>query len=723
MFGPTAILAAASSTLLGAGAADFILGHLGWFVGGAIVVIGVVYGLSDLRQLSASRIWAISSVSFSESIRRRVLLITPLAILGILGVSQFLDPVDPADAIRQITKVCLFATGLVVTVLAIILACTNLPKEIDSRVIYTIVTKPTTRLEIVLGKVLGFARVSAAILLIMGLFTLVYLHLKAWRAESWVKEQAAANPNDPALQNLARGRLLATRSLAEPAALNIFARPPVGTPPTLAGGESQFFLVPFDLTAEQKDGILNAVNGGGALMIINTLGYEQAIPTPEEQQNIRDMKLPTTDTDPSWAGAASGALGGGVLPGVPSTLSVPLPIPQVTLRLYDRNFNRLLDDEKDKPINNGEAVSLPFGGDKPKPAPAFLSPLAVQKVIDAGQFYVAVEGKTPTITYIVGQSPTVLAHVSAPGQQPVIVSPAPLPAPNTPDNRVSADPSFQSHRARYGMQIRGRANGRGAVAAYSFQDARVPRAGPDGNVMFETRIGIESATDFDSEANITPRMNLTVYNRDTRQTSPPIPVNPESGQITRAAVPAAFVQGGNFDVFITGLNEGMWYGVEIDSLSAVRAQRSFALNLLKSLFIIWLMAVLVVIVALFTSTFLSWPIAAVLTVMILLGHWGVEQVGDASGPGLGAEVTQAMGMDNPTGARIVRTSVGAVSRAMNFLAIFLPDLSKFAAMEHIERGVSIPAATVAAAGRVLLGYGVPVLLLAYLVLRNKEVAP
>ena len=38
-------------------------------------------------------------------------------------------------------------------------------------------------------------------------------------------------------------------------------------------------------------------------------------------------------------------------------------------------------------------------------------------------------------------------------------------------------------------------------------------------------------------------------------------------------------------------------------------------------------------VAIFASTFLSWPIAVVLTLVILLGHWGVAQLGDATAPG------------------------------------------------------------------------------------------
>ena len=107
-------------------------------------------------------------------------MITPLAILGIVLISQLQRPIDEADAIRQTIKVAMFATGLIVCVLMIILASTNLPKEIDSRVIYTIVTKPTTRLEIVLGKIVGFAGLARPSLVIMGLFTWGYLELRQW---------------------------------------------------------------------------------------------------------------------------------------------------------------------------------------------------------------------------------------------------------------------------------------------------------------------------------------------------------------------------------------------------------------------------------------------------------------------------------------------------------------------------------------------------------------
>ena len=95
------------------GSLDYFVHNAGYVVGAAVVIGALLYGVRDIARLSVARVGAIGSVSFAESIRRRVLWVTPVAIVGILAVAQFLDPVDPQDALRQTTKVCLFATGLV----------------------------------------------------------------------------------------------------------------------------------------------------------------------------------------------------------------------------------------------------------------------------------------------------------------------------------------------------------------------------------------------------------------------------------------------------------------------------------------------------------------------------------------------------------------------------------------------------------------------------------
>src|SRR3954447_7796203 len=102
-----------SRIMIGMALPPFVQGHLQWFVCGLIVLLGLVaYGMFDLVRLSGRRMWAISSVCFAESYRRRVLLITPLAIVGVFIVSQLMKPTDEADAVRQTIKFCLFTTGL-----------------------------------------------------------------------------------------------------------------------------------------------------------------------------------------------------------------------------------------------------------------------------------------------------------------------------------------------------------------------------------------------------------------------------------------------------------------------------------------------------------------------------------------------------------------------------------------------------------------------------------
>src|SRR4051812_21753201 len=87
----------------GTGALDWLLAHFGMIAIVAVVVAFLVVGIPDLLRLSWRRLWAISSVNFRESVRRRVLWVTPLAMLGIIAVTQLAHPVDEQDAIRQTT--------------------------------------------------------------------------------------------------------------------------------------------------------------------------------------------------------------------------------------------------------------------------------------------------------------------------------------------------------------------------------------------------------------------------------------------------------------------------------------------------------------------------------------------------------------------------------------------------------------------------------------------
>ena len=187
---------------------------------------------------------------------------------------------------------------------------------------------------------------------------------------------------------------------------------------------------------------------------------------------------------------------------------------------------------------------------------------------------------------------------------------------------------------------------------------------------------------------------------------------------------------GNFDVLIRGLTPGSIVGLQgraapTPSVTLVTADHSFTLNLVKSLLILWLLSVLVVAISVFCSTFLSWPIAIVLTLLLLLGRWGVDELGPALEPGamrgVGADL---FGIRNdPNRETAVTDTLEILSGVLRNAVKVLPDVSKFPAFEDIERGVDIRPGKVGGALAQTLGFGVPVVLLTYLVLRRKEVAP
>jgi hypothetical protein len=80
-------------------------------------------------------------------------------------------------------------------------------------------------------------------------------------------------------------------------------------------------------------------------------------------------------------------------------------------------------------------------------------------------------------------------------------------------------------------------------------------------------------------------------------------------------------------------------------------------------------------------------------------------------------------LKSPAKAEAVRATVEKLSYFLNFISTVLPDINKYPAVEDIERGISIPAAKMIDALAVTLGFGVPLVLLAYVFLKNKEVAP
>jgi ABC-type transport system involved in multi-copper enzyme maturation permease subunit len=652
-----------------------------WLVAAVIVIGGLaVFGLDDVRRASLYRTWAISSVCFAESIRRKVLWVIPLAVLGVLAVSLLQHSLDPQESLRQTIKFCLFATSLIITLTALILASTNLPREIENRVIFTIVTKPTTRLEIVLGKVLGFVRVSALIMLIMGLFTFVYLAIENRVLTSQIDERLKTETDEPTRRSLEAYRdagLLSTKSLANANDYQIYEHAPNPTGVQwLTGAFGYSYIVEFDLGDQDKTLLESAASDPQRqqVLVINTMKLKRPSPNAEDQKWIASRSLPVE----------SHALG----PALPGEELAPMPIPQLTVRALDTNLSVIVPEAQ---VNGGKMASAKSGVD-PK----------------SGKFYLQVIPETNSVQYEVTQTPTVIDVIDSGGAEHVI--------------KAAAPPRYISMANRYGMKIVGNSKGEGSVAVFRFDKAATP-SNLDQPVVFKFRGGIERTGDFDASKAYS-ELALTVINRDTGERSQAIPFHPETNRDLLVSAPVGkYVKGGNFDVEVRGMDEGQLVGMNRTAVQLISAEHSFAFNLLASIMILWLMSALVVVIAIFCSTFLSWPIAIVLTLLILLGHWGVEQLGDTLTPGVGRNVASDLGMQDPTQLTLFSSSVDALAKILTTVAAFLPDLSKFPVMEDITRGVAIPPGQIIQSLGVLVCYGLPLIVVSYIILKNKEVAP
>lgn len=689
---------------LAASAMQWVMGNIDWAVAALIVVVClVIYGGKDLLRFSPLRARAVASVCFHESIRRRVLWLTPLAILAVILVSQFQRPLDDQDAIRQTTRFCVFAAGVLVTVAAIILACTNLPREIENRVIYTVVTKPTSRLEILVGKIVGFSTLSALILAIMGVFSWGYLHWQEWRLLQGIQTQLAANITDTAaeqtLKYYADHGLLNARDYRGTVDVQVMAEypKPDATIRWASGGGEQEILVPFRLDPAQ----VQAASEAGMLLAISMPWEEFREPTLEEMQGIA-MIAESAHVQTTSAAAPQG-------PGMSDALKEKYP-GFVRVAFYSAMITDPIELEGSRPIplfdasgRKRELVEIPAA--------------TARQAVAAGQFFVAVSGVNPNVRFGVQGAPVALLLPSADPKNPTLVTSQPI------RSGFGVQVPIIGRSGMDGQQLRGDKPEAAPIAVFAYRSRDLAARSGDLNIEFRTVVDRQGSDDAIERQQPT-LVELSVLNKNTNKASTPVTIAVESRRTAYATLPAEYVAGGHFDVLVRSLTPGHWIGLTPQTVRLAVGDGSFALNLAKSYLILWMLSVLVILVAIFSSTFLSWPIAVVLTAVILLGHWGVMQLGEMTAPGVGRQVVNDLFAGAaPAVAETLTRSMEGLTSLIRVVAAFLPDISQFAAVEEIAQGSAIRSRSLTQPLAVLAMFGLPILALSYVFFRNKEVAP
>jgi ABC-type transport system involved in multi-copper enzyme maturation permease subunit len=138
----------------------------------AVVVFPVIRSLAfDVR---VARIWAVARLSIKESIRNRAVAIFAVLPILFLFLDWFIPP-RPEDQIRNYVLIIYWAMFALFLLTAAVLGAYSLPSEIKSLTIHTVVTKPITKFEIVLGRFLGHGLLLSVSLFGLGLLSLLFI--------------------------------------------------------------------------------------------------------------------------------------------------------------------------------------------------------------------------------------------------------------------------------------------------------------------------------------------------------------------------------------------------------------------------------------------------------------------------------------------------------------------------------------------------------------------
>jgi ABC-type transport system involved in multi-copper enzyme maturation permease subunit len=102
-----------------------------------------------------TKVWVIGENTFKEAIRDRILYSIVFFAILILVISTVLDIVTIGQRTKIIKDVGLASISVFGALIAIFVGIGLVYKELDKRTIYTIVSKPVTRFQFLLGKYLG----------------------------------------------------------------------------------------------------------------------------------------------------------------------------------------------------------------------------------------------------------------------------------------------------------------------------------------------------------------------------------------------------------------------------------------------------------------------------------------------------------------------------------------------------------------------------------------
>jgi len=145
-------------------------------IAGLFSILGVGQPFaSSLFKIKFRRIWALSTLGFKEAVRNKMLLVFLLFLIPLMIPITWFLPFKPEDELRMTIGVTSGTTQVIIILTALLMASFAIPTDIKNQNLYTIVTKPVERFEVLLGRFFGYMALITLALFTMTLVGWIFI--------------------------------------------------------------------------------------------------------------------------------------------------------------------------------------------------------------------------------------------------------------------------------------------------------------------------------------------------------------------------------------------------------------------------------------------------------------------------------------------------------------------------------------------------------------------
>jgi hypothetical protein len=126
------------------------------------------------------RLWAVALITFRQAVRAKLWILLPPAVLVLILAdlsSQRFDPVF--ETVPAAVSLALMVMTVMAVILALFFATFSIPTELESKVSYSVLTKPLARVEYVAGKTLGMSLVILAATGLIGASSYIFIYARS----------------------------------------------------------------------------------------------------------------------------------------------------------------------------------------------------------------------------------------------------------------------------------------------------------------------------------------------------------------------------------------------------------------------------------------------------------------------------------------------------------------------------------------------------------------